>query len=535
VFAAVFAGSLVVRSREHPDWTPSGSDWDQWYTSALALTAPMPFPQMRWPLNAWVILGVDTLGPGPLHVSAVLASLAVTALGAAGAARLGLRLLPAPAALTAVALAYAHPRVATLAGGIGPYPLWAAAAVCTVAALVEALATGSLVWWAACGLGWAAGMASIEKGVGIGLALGALLGLVAAVGLLRGPAAQRRAAWRPLVAFALPVAALVLAYATFTVPLWSLDDMIHLSLAPTSGVARAQPPGTSGWVFGQRMDPITLWNTLQLARSNTGAMATIGIEPLGGLRVPDGVLRGAVVLGAITAVVAGGAATRRLLARSGGRHEAGAEGTTRENPGIGSAAPIAAGWAGVGVILLATIPAALTTAVPQVRFLLPAFLVGPLLLFAPFALLPRRAAWLALLALPLCLHPRSPWAGSFWFAPASDARPSLIDDALFVRVYRDLERLAPGVPIDVAAPRTGGLFLLGERGGDPLPRPDLTGVKLTPERGIVFVVTGANFAVGAPATNLPVAPGAADLTGRTVLATWGTPDGALVYLGPVAP
>jgi hypothetical protein len=498
---------LYARLQQFPNWEPTGTDWDQWYATALSVKTNLPYPNNRWPLNGWLILGAQALLPVPPHIAAI--TLSAAAMGAAGAGVfwLGARLVAWPAALVATALALGHPEVTAAGGYLGPYATWTAVTAWSALAILEATRTDQRTWWVVAGLMWAASLAVMEKGLGIGLVVGVALGLAHAHRAWKHRADGWRARLVPPVCTLVPFAGLALAYGFFPVRLWSLDE--HMRLAASGDLSpAANVGGRAGWVFGQRMDPITVLETL---RAGTRFAAPKNSEAvIDRIVTPDTALIVAAALGAAAALFLSLRALRAEPWR-------------------------AFGWLGVAAVLAGTAPA-LSAAVPQARFLLPGLVVAPLVLLAPFGLLPRHAAWAAMLLLPLCLHAASPWEGRFWRALPAAEDQEWHRRRLYAQVAADTRSSLPGVPVDVISPLSGGILLVDGKGSRVIDRGDLAGVRVNAERGLIFPLPGLNeAAVEGSASALPLPVGAPDLSGRRVVASWplvGTP-GRLVLVAPV--
>ena len=492
---------LWARLQRFPAWDPTGHDWDQWYATAMSTKTDLRYPNNRWPLSGWVMLATQAVLPVPPHVGAIAASILAGATAVGATFWLAARLVGWPAACVAAALAAGHPEVRAGAGNIGPYALWACASAVAALAVMEAVRTDRTAWWGGCGLAWAATLAVLEKGLGIGLALG---GLIVGVHTVHAWVRRRglREAWRAPAATGAAFAALAVAYAAFPRRLWSLDEMMALAATGRVGT-NGYSAGEAGYVFGQRMDPLTLWHTLQAGRAMAAPTASEAV--LDRIVVPDTPLRVVAALGALAGIVA-------IL-----RH-------ARSRPHL------AVGWLAVGAVLAGTAPA-FTAAVPQARFLLPGLVLGTVVLVAPFAHLPARYGLFAWLAIPLCLAPQSPWTGRFWRPFPEPEDEEWRRRRLLAQVYQETRTALPDAPVDVVAPLAGGLLLVDGRGGRVHDRPDATGLEVAPDHGVVFPVDAAGPThVGADAGSL-----AATLTGRVVLAEWPTLDArrTLVLVSPV--
>lgn len=444
----VFVGLTLHRRAGDATWTPRGADWDTWLQSILAVTQGIAYPPERWPLQALVTAPVALLVPGATFVDAQLVSIGMIALAVAGVFHLGRRLMNPAAGLAAAALAATFAPVVETSTWISAYTTWTAATVWAIVGLVEGVRTGRLVWWAVAGLAVAAAMAAVEKGLAIGLASGA----VALGALLLAP----RALPRRLGAFALPFAALVLAYVVFPSPLTTLESRVYDFEAVSGGTAPAPRSARSsfegGYVFGRSMGPRTI------ARTLSGLATQYG----GDVREQRGRESLATLRKAFPSV--GGGFVAWLAAGLGMGVVAGVGAWVRRG-----APEVLVGWAGVAAVGVALWPS--LSALLNLRYVLPAFVLAPLLLVAPVALFPGvvggrwRLASLALV--PLALLPSSPWQASPWLHGAEVLaweQALLVPGSMGVRIRADLARDLPGVPVYVDGPPSFVVVLDGRPG-----------------------------------------------------------------------
>lgn len=502
LLVGIFASILLIVDRHltAPTWHPTGSDWDLWYASAVALTEDMTYPSTRWPLYGMVTAVIDQLVPGPLHRDAMLVSLTATGLAGGGLYCLVRPLFGRVLALVGVSLVLAQPWVREHAAWIGAYALWAMCGVMTVVALRRAAAGSTRAWWWVGGL-VAADFAVLEKGVLLG---GALLVLTFGTWV----AVSRR--WRDLGRAAVPFMALALMYVVFPYDLASLDTMATLDVTPGAppvpGGAQTLNPDAGGYVFGRSMGPVTLWNTALLLASRPPAGIEVGLARL--QQAMPGVGQESVVLLAVGASVAAGWALVMGFFRR----------------------PDTVSWLGLLILLVTGLPALRSSL--EIRFLLPSLLVAPLLALAPLGLVPGRLRLLSLGLLPLVLWSGSPWAGSPWRTSLRELNHADVLDRFAARVWYDVARDHPDAVIDVSSPRKGGLLLIAGRGGRILPSPDLLGETLDPDHLLVVFSPRANVIPGQTGDTLGLATGGPPLGRRRVLNTWTTPmtPGTLVLL-----
>ncbi len=458
VWGLALAWLLVQRHLDDSTWTPRGPDWDTWYQGVLSLLQGLPYPPNRWPMYSAVAALGSALLPGPAFINAQWVSLGITAGTVAGVFHLGRLMLRTPGGLAAAALTATFPLFAETGTWISCYPLWTAASVWTVTALVEAHRTGDWRWWAATGLALGVATASQDKGLAMGLGMGAMV--------LGSLVFDWRRVPRNLGAFVAPIGVLALAYVAFPHDLMTLDAQIRT--VEEAGLP-SEPGGvihdasfrddytTDGYIFGRAMGPGTIRTTLERA-SSLGDPAKrperlknsvdilqrsfpgVSVPVLLWLLVGQGLgllvgLSGALVLG-----------KRWLLL----------------------------GWVGVAALIIGVSPSVLSSL--SLRFLMPGFAAVPLLLVAPVALvlegfgrlkgIPDRLGWLGLAVVPVVLAglwPGSPWvrgdATLDWLSaqlqPGTHSMP----------VWYDLKQAYPDVAVHLEAPGQAGLLALDGRDG----------------------------------------------------------------------
>jgi len=297
VFVASLAHQIVRHQLMDPAWIPHGTDWDQWVQSALAFSGKAPYPPNRWPLYGALVAAVHAVSPGALFIKAQLVSHAATAAAVAGLFRLARPLVGQPGALAVALLAGTLPVVLELGEWSNAYPLWAASMVWTVTAMAEGARTRRLGWWVAAGLCLGLQMAAMEKGLGPGLLLGALL-----TGLLVWSGKRRL---RNALGAVLPFAALALAHAFFPHPLMTLEAKVlsqqddYCVVRPDGHAGRVAPhpyfasrgPAprrytTGGYIFGQSMGPVSTFRALHTVAtmSTRDQMLRVHGESMGLLR-----------------------------------------------------------------------------------------------------------------------------------------------------------------------------------------------------------------------------------------------------------
>ncbi len=461
VWAAALAWLWVTRHLGESSWTPRGPDWDTWYQGVLSLLQGLPYPPNRWPLYSAVAALFSMLLPGPAFMNAQWVSLALTAGTAAGIYQLGSRLLGVPGALVAAALTCTFPMLAETGTWISCYPLWTAASVWTVAALVEAHRSGDWRWWAATGLALGAATASQDKGLAMGLGMGAMC--------LGSLVFTWRTAHRALVAFAAPVGVLSLGYVAFPHDLMTLDAQIRT--VEEAGLP-SEPGGTiydaaysadytsDGYIFGRAMGPATIRRTLERA----SALSDEGSRPE---RLKN---------------------SRDILSRSFPGVDRPVLTWLLVGQGLGLLVGLGAlvrreawallGWVGVAALIIGVSPSVLSSL--SLRFLMPGFAAAPILLVAPVALVleglarvlrlrelawGRWVPWAGLAVLPVCW---AGWTGSPWVQ--SEATMAWLSAQLqpgthAMPVWYDLRRDHPGVTIHLEAPGQAGLLALDGREG----------------------------------------------------------------------
>jgi hypothetical protein len=453
---------LVQRHLGDSSWTPRGPDWDTWYQSILSLTQGLPYPPNRWPLFSAIAAVGSVLLPGPAFINAQWVGIGFMAATAAGVFHLARLLIGTPGALAAAVLTATFPMLMETATWISCYALWTAASVWTVAALVEAHRTGKARWWLATGLALGMATASQDKGLSMGLGMGAMV-----VGSL---VFDPRRIPRNLGLFVGPIAILALGYAAFPHDLMTLDAQIRTveeagpadeAAAQTYSAAYRADYTTDGYIFGRAMGPSTIRTTLSRARS-LGDSSTrserlrssrailgrafpgIGKELLIWLGVGQG-------LGLLVGL--GSLSRRRIW-------------------------PLL-GWVGVAALVIGVSPSLLSAL--SLRFLLPGFAIAPILLVAPIALILEGVArlgkrggftrgswipWLGLAFVPLVLA--GPWASSPWVkgqASLTWVAPQLQPGTHAMRIWYDLAQDLPEATIHLEAPGQTGLLALDGREG----------------------------------------------------------------------
>ena len=462
VWGAALVWLLVQRHMGDTTWTPRGPDWDTWYQGVLSLMQGLPYPPNRWPMYSAVAAVGAALLPGAAFINAQWISIAITAGTTAGVFHLGRLLLGTPGGLAAAVLTCTFPMLMETATWISCYPLWTAASVWTVASLVEAHRTGDWRWWVATGLALGMATASQDKGLAMGMGMGAMV--------LGSLVFDWRRLPRNLGAFLAPVGVLAIGYAAFPHDLMTLDAQIRT--VEEAGLP-SEPGGviydasyradytSDGYIFGRAMGPGTLRTTLQRASALSDPEARP--ERLKNSRdilkrafpgVDQRVL-GWLALGQALGLLVGlGALLRRK-------------------------AWLLLGWVGVAALIIGVSPSVLSSL--SLRFLMPGFAAVPLLLVAPVALgleglarllqvwRPGRARWspwLGLLVLPLVLG--GPWSGSPWVR--GDATLAWLSAQLqpgthAMPVWYDLKRDHPEAVIHLEAPGQAGLLALDGREG----------------------------------------------------------------------
>lgn len=527
----VTVGLIVSHHSRAPSWYPSGSDWDQWYSSALALSREVHYPETRWPLYGMLAALLDLLVPGPLHRDATLLSLLATGGAAGGLYRIGRGWIGPIASAVAVVLSVSHPFVREHASWIGAYSLWACLAVGGALALrAAAQGANGYIWL---GLMIGANFAVMEKGLLLGGVLGALA-------ILLFLTESRRPA--DLARMAVPFGLLALVYALFPYPLASLDTIAALPVGqiapPTPGGGPPVDLTGEGYVFGKAMGPSTLWSTFttlsQGRELGTGASAETVLG-----RLADA-MPGVHLVGVGYGLAVGAFAGLIAVARRSWQR---ARGTLL--PGSAEAADV---WGLLGLIgvLVAAAPAFRTSI--EIRFLAPALVVAPLVALLPLTFLPVWGRALAPLLLPLCLVSASPWSGSPWLCYPGKRQGADDGERFAAKLWFELKQDLPDAIIDVSAPRAGGLLLIDSHGGRVFEAPDLRGETLDPGHYLLLWLPntrGELVGRTAEGLNLSSQPGApspgsseeaVDLSGRAVLRQWRHPvnPGLVVLVSPVS-
>lgn len=444
VFLACFVAQVVWHLVEDSSWRPHGPDWDTWLLSAMAWTGKAPhFPQ-RWPMYGLFAALLDWVTPGPMYIKVQLISHLAVAASAAGVYRLGRALLGSPGALAAAILVGSFPVVMKMGAWSNAHALWAAAAVWAVVGLGEATRSNRPLWWAVAGFAIAVVMACMAKGLLLGTLLVGLYSVAALFNLQRG---ARRALWGLL-----PFAALALLYLSISTSFMPFEwymESAQESYDREGAAARAGGPlpGTlnvktvEGYVFGQSMSPATIWRAFH--RANKIMPAT---ERAANTKGSIGKVRRLFPSAGVPILVL------LCLAPLVGLWQ------QRRRPG-GLVA-----WAGIGVIIVGTLPALLSRL--EYRFLLPLLTILPLLLLAPVSagVRGRRRpwAWLPLLTLPAALLPGSPWLEKAEVDQAFRAIEVRAEFSWVVR--RAMARDYPEAQLSVLAPPPFALILDGRKG-----------------------------------------------------------------------
>jgi len=486
VFLVALAVMVARQQMEDSSWIPQGADWDTWYQSAAAIThSGIQYPPNRWP--AYGLVGaLFGILPGPLHVNLAVASLAASAGAIAGIFLIGRTLLGLPGAVAAAALTLTFPIVAELGSWTSAYPLWATAAIWTVAGMVEALHSGRRGWWYVAGAGAAMVMAVMAKGLGIGLVL---LGIIALSSLLDG-----RRCLGNLGRVALPILLLSAIYLAFPSPLVTLRAQIAMQTpdlgpppdarAPTARgnetknqperAARTQPTGTptiadtslgpterselfeNGYIFGRSMNPWRIYETLNQNRQATTNQGRRFRDSIGRLTrlfpTADRNLQGWLLAGG----AAGLLGSLLYLLWTGRRGWARA------------AAPLA-GWLGLLGIIVGVLPSLLSLF--TARFFTPVYFILPFFFVAPVALLTRWTRWLSWLPLvlvPLAIIPSTPWTDSPWLhgdAVRSELKAVETRVEEGVLVWYSLRQEFPDAHIYVTTAINQGILALQGRSG----------------------------------------------------------------------
>jgi hypothetical protein len=436
---------LIVHQIENPSWTPHGADWDSWYHSAVSFRRDLAVhPPNRWPLFGALGALVSLVVPGSVFFGTQV-SVAIAAAGAAaGIYLLGHHLIGRSTGLAAAALALTLPCAIAIAGWTSAYSLWAACIIWSLAGLAAALQTGRHRWWLVSGIATAGIFATMEKGLGPGLALL----LPATVGLLLYGRPLRRAT----AAFVAPIVLLGMLYAAFPSPLVSLDSRVRAAVVhqPAETII-AGPQGEAdyaeGYIFGKSSGPGTILTTLRTILQGDGEEAPSpatqnapgGFEMLASEMPGMSPFLGIWLLGSGLGIVLIGLMRREQRWK-----------------------PLT--WAGValasGSIVIPTLMLNYET-----KILLPFFNLAPLLLLAPIGILSAKTAgpWRAIpLLIPLlALLPGSPWrAPSGWRLHVDVTVP-----VSGLQLYYGLKEQALSSPLTVILPPSVSSFALDAQPG----------------------------------------------------------------------
>jgi hypothetical protein len=457
VWGLALAWLMLQRHLGDSTWTPRGPDWDTWYQGVLSLGQGLPYPPNRWPMYSFVAALGAALLPGAAFINAQWVSVGITAATVAGVFHLGRVLLGTPGGLVAAVLTCTFPMLVESATWISCYPLWTAASVWTVTALVEAHRTGDRRWWVATGLALGVATASQDKGLAMGLGMGAMV--------LGSLVFDWRRVPRNLGLFLAPIGVLALGYAAFPHDLMTLDAQIRT--VEEAGLP-SEPGGvihdasyradytSDGYIFGRAMGPGTIRTTLQRA----SALSDPGARPERLKNSQDVLVRAFPGVDLRTLQWLGLGQALGLLV--------GLVALFRRKPWL------LLGWVGVAALIIGVSPSVLSSL--SLRFLMPGFAAAPLLLVAPVALLLEGVArlstrgrwlpWLGLVVVPAVLGgvwPGSPWvrgdATLDWLSaqlqPGTHAMP----------IWYELRRDHPDVTIHLEAPGQSGLLALDGRSG----------------------------------------------------------------------
>lgn len=459
----VFVASLVFQVIRHQltdaAWIPGGTDWDQWFQSALAFFGQAPYPPNRWPLYGALVAALHVVTPGALFIKAQLVSHVATAAALAGLFRLSRPLVGLPGALAVAALAGTLPMTLELGDWSNAYPLWGACMVWAVTAMVEGARTRKLGWWVAAGLCLGLQMAAMEKGLGPGLLLGALL-----VALLVWSGGRRLV---NAAGAAAPMVVLALCYVLFPHPLMTLEaaalsdaDTYCIMRGPTVAGQFPDPPATAhpffdpkvpvpdryttgGYVFGRSMGPLASLRALKVVGALTSTEQKLAVhrKSLSMLRATFPTVGLALLLCMALAPALGLWLERRRWRR------------------------VLPGWLGLGAIVAANYPALMSA--PDPRFLLPAFSVVAVFVITPVVIWSRAWAstwrWAAAAACLVALLPGSPWWGGDTVRAALLKMEVPGHRAMSLR--HEVAKTLPDVPLEVMVPTRFGVLLLDGREG----------------------------------------------------------------------
>lgn len=534
VFLVVVGGLIARRQHLRPLWEPRGADWGMWFASAAWPFHDVQWPPVRWPLWGFSAAFFDQVSPAPLHVDAMIVSMICTGVAAAATFALVRPLAGWIAALCGVALLILHPMTLEMGGWLGGYSMWAMTGPLAAAGLAAAVRGRSSAWWVA-GVALGVCLAVQEKGIltAMGMAPAFALGL-----LIEARRTSRRGAGLAAARVLLPVAVLALAYAVFPGPLASLDAQVSLQTdgrpAPPPQLAVIDksktieqpdaPTATQGWIFGRQMGPMTI---VGLAKKGlaphspaTDAEHAAKLRYVLAESFPGGDLRVVPVLAGAALVAAIGALTRLL----------------REREWDATVAALAL----LGVVA-SGLPALRSDF--NLRFLLGAVWAIPPLAVMGFAFAgrlvgaPASAARFtgpaaALLGTALLGGPFRVATTWMW-----DSCPVFLksepNEHVAGRVWLDLQKGWPGVPIDVQAPFKGGALAVEGRSGRYLSGLDLAIEPAAPDHWLILPSRASRNVIGKPASALGLTSmrGESIDTGeRRVAAAWPTEGNLSLFL-----
>jgi hypothetical protein len=445
-FVAALTFLIAYHQHRNPFWVPHGADWDAWYQSAVAFQQGLALhPIARWPLNGAMAAAVDLFVPGPLFMALQIQSLLAAAAAVAAVYLLGHLLLGRFAGVAAAGLALLQPNCLEIAQWSSAYNLWAASACWGAAGLVAGLKTGRAGWWVAAGLGITGTLATMPKGLPMGVGL---LGLALPLAAVTG-----RPRWKAAAALLAPLLLVGTLYAAFPEPLASLDGLVRYARHGDHHrqVGQAMDFDLSeGYVFGKSSGPATIWRTASAMRAE-GDSDPEGAQALLRTNLQD--LRaeyrggGPWLLGWLGLGLLGGAVSS-LLQRGQRR----------------------AAWGWLAVLGIAAAVAPSLWLHLNTRFLLPLFWILALPLVAPLALVsrggPRWLRPLPLLAWGCLLLAGSPWRFGPGRVDVVDVYPP--EGALWLH-YQLAER-AEIEPLHVCADPFTNWFALDAVGGQAGPQ-----------------------------------------------------------------
>jgi hypothetical protein len=507
---AVTVGLVVRRQVVGPLWEPRGADWGMWYASVAWLFHDVQWPPVRWPLWGVSTALVAEVLPAPLHVTAMVQSMACTGVAAGATFALVRPIAGAAAAIAAVLLLALHPITLEMGSWLGAYAMWAATGPLAAAALAASVRSRSTAPWWVAGAAFGTCLAVQEKGI-----LTAA-GMVPAIGIALWLAPRRG---RAFFALAAPGLVLALAYFLFPEPLASLDAQATLQSAgqpaPPPGVAAIDagapetaqvmsPTASTGWIFGRHMGPATLLALAQKGFAPISAEVTWAhrqkLSFVLGESFPGADPRLPWLVAVVGVLLLVGLLVRRradLLVAVVALAGVFVSGYPALNSDFNLRFILAQAW---------VLPAAVGLALGQgrgARVVVP--LVAAAILLGPFR---QASTW--------------QWDDSPLFSKVDrEAR-------LAGRIWLDLERDFPGVPVDVQSPFEGGALAVDGRDGRYLSGFDLAAEPVAADHWVIVSAPRAeDVRAGSPAAALgltsaagaPVALGA-----RRVAAVWPKDD-----------